>query len=1289
MKKIIKYMLCLLGAAAMLSGCYKNDLAEMHNQLDGLNVRVMEAQVQSIKESLSELKDLSSQMKGVAENLNKECAELETAIAATEAELAGTETSTAEANQRLEALKGELQADEKAVKLLEEADVDGRIKEVEAYVAGLNGRMSDLQTASESFATLDMLAKVEAAIDVLPDDFELSNFSKTLEKSKNHVISWLFEDETHQKLFADYYTKSEIDAFIKTLNDVDSEHQTVIEELSNALESLEAEIRRLVIDAVEAETGKLEERIDGEIAEIEGRLDEIDRIIKTLDIMGTETLAIEGSIINAINVLNSRLGNLGDKTFEELIGALESDITLLIAADEAIRGGADEGVSLGTIKDLADKLASAKSVEELGILVTALQTNVGKLITSADVNTKLGEYLKSEDAKDTYALASAYSEFAATYENVVGKDASKPGTVLYDMAFLNRTAGNGSFTSSWTSSLTAAVNKLKELVGDSSVESQVNEIAEGLIDGIVKDIVGEGKSVSDIKAILDDLLDSFNTIDRQIGNVEKFKDSDDVDICTAIANIKTALENIAEKGHKHTVKDITDIDSAIEKFSGVLSNLNTYATESLVAAINELYDALGGKIPTTEVQTLISTARNILATAVLSGEGYDDYFATLNLTAIKADIDAIIGDVDDEKSIAIRAKSALDALNVEQFIKKADIPGYGFLTANEVDPAVVTALAAMEVAIGGSTFKYDEIDEAIAMVYGALQDAVGTYESEKGTYESLKARFEAIEGMIGGDDLFKTLGSIQSNIDTFNALFAGITGEGNDNFKYIATSLQDTYDGIVNALLGEEGTVAGITSENSIAALKNKLDNLGFDDFKKDGKTLDEVIDEISGSLTSIQNTVGDGYSASYTLAEALGQLKTGFEAVDTDAYAEGLKEFGDSLDELIDFLNGEESKIPTSITAINNDLKTYSGRLDALSNEFAKGFENVVANLNERLDLLKGMVLDSADKLPEGYDLLKAIDECQTQLENVNPNSGLGQLFLLYINSSIASDSIDQFSSFLLNYFGTEKGSTVHYEVFSINIFGLRIPILQYRPAATYKDIDFSEIKGTLVEELNSIFDKLEPISGEDLSELRSELLGDETLAATIGTLSEAIVRVTSEIGAKPRSFSYSSIFDALDQLERKLKDELGTNETEYETVWEAIKDLKSKVGGDFDKMFQSMVAIPEYSDGSVPVRSAGMGRYQDLTISFRVNANAVFAAVFGNNGNGMFSITGRINGGTTVTGTASYADGIMNVTFPGNQLRLGGSNSITVTITDERNAEASPKPSYTTAAVPLYIVR
>ena len=1290
-KSFIKHILCLLGAVLVFSGCYRDELADIHNQIDDLDLRTIREQIEGMKEGVANLQELQKWIEPAVENLQASKKAIEAEIEDLKARLAEAGAATEELKDELAFKEAQLGNLEKTIAGLESvsAALVERVKELEAAVkaptTGLSDRVMALETAWQGMATIEELADLEEYADGFSGDFG-ENFFKSLEECKQQLSQWVSESSAIQQMFDKYYDCAYLDAEISGLNGVDGTQDASLAEIGTSVSGLKAELQKMINDA-----------INGVADEYESSLEDIENTIKAIqnDIadqyallwakIGREDLAIEGSIVNAINTLLSRYDALAgqNESLNNILSALRNDLDILRSDFVSkLLGDDSQEVTLASLHKSVDELNDAISkkasesdmnslLSEANALTAAVQEQLSKYILSNDEALKL--YLTKEDAEKTYALASNLSALLndfTTLENGEGgfKDyAGWEGSVFEALDKLNKLAGDGKFTGAWTANLTEAVNKLNVLVGTKLDEARVKEVTQGLVNDVIKAILGEEGSAADVKARIEGIGTNIGTLgglietlEGKVGDVSKFVDSNDPDIATAIKNIKAVLATLADdyasKVHNHTATQITDlaesISDSIASITGKLEDLKTEAKNTLVAAINELHDKFGdyyGKTGNSSVDALLSDLEAVLAAAVRDGgAGLEGYFATLNLSALKSAIDDVVKAT--TGTIDTRVKAAIDALNLTQYLKDSGIAAYDYVSKKETtvqaNLEILSALAALKVTIGEDVFEYGDLDDAIKAVYDALNGHITKYGEITGTYSTIDSRLSAVEDMIGegfsaSNTISSVLGTIAGTADGLDDLFEGLGA--NQSVKSLTDELRGLFDALINALVGKNsgGSVSDIDSSNNLNALKDALGKLSFETIKKDGQSITDVLTAITNRVSALETKLGTGLGSGLTVIGELNRISAALGDFNYSEFSSWTGSIDTEIKNIIEKLAGSGADL--------DDLEELIDLLD---------------DITDRLDNFNGVAGNSIEDFMDGLS-----DDLQV-LQNIVGNCKVfGDEFTNIANEiaefrkAVDSFTIDFSFEGILNAF--EQIGEYLACIIRINNYKAGTGIYTYR-YGSYVNPNLGLLntsdkgKSDFVAAVNELFDILAPFVAMDdyLNTLKAAIIPEGCSYTSLKAIAAVYETLAGLVGDKTKDFSESDIWSAiaaLDDTTNSLKDALGTNSTEYPTVWAAIDNLRTLFAARF---INSLVYIPEYDDGKATAVTDGTVFTIDM--DFRVNAPASLSDVLSAGKlpvKGLLKTTGA-GVGTEINGNATYSNGVLSVSLFGAKSISNGSS-------------------------------
>lgn len=414
--RLVKLLLGLGTAAMLLSGCYKKEIADLHNTHDAdmANLRnglaSVEGSVQTTVNNLeaakttleAEISNLQQQIKDASGKSEEFASEIKTL----KEKLTGCENELVEVKKSLEAIAG-LNIDEKLQELNVLIETAGKM---EGRVATLEENQALIL---KSYATL---AKVEEIVNGAFAEFVANDFYTNLEKYKATILAWFTQDLSEQMkaaldtAFNNYYTIAQVDEQLDNMRDeIYDEMDDVCGDMGKDIEDLKdsIDVHRVEIDALKRSVSALEGDVvdiireaieNGEFEEAFGQLlsgltSDVSQLKKDVEdlqtsvngilaLIGDDEFATEAkTIIAAINELKGKIDAVVDPT-----GKIASDIA-------AVKAEAD---SLAEVtKALESKYGSAPGrIDSLANVTKVIEENYAALLFTVDslnnaVNTRL------------------------------------------------------------------------------------------------------------------------------------------------------------------------------------------------------------------------------------------------------------------------------------------------------------------------------------------------------------------------------------------------------------------------------------------------------------------------------------------------------------------------------------------------------------------------------------------------------------------------------------------------------------------------------------------------------------------------------------------------------------------------------------------------------------------------------------------------------------------------------------------------------------------------------------
>ncbi len=771
------------------------------------------------------------------------------------------------------------------------------------------GRIASLEQLAPTLATLDSLNSLKASVEEL---WSIANQNeldiRELTTKVNYIVG-LWTDAVYNQIQQNTSDidslRLDVDKLIAAVGSNEFEEETGIYKLIADINNKIAELR---IEEMWDNINDVNEllatcHVDDYVG-LQKALDNLFGRFKDIwDLIGKdEKLDIEGSIINAINVINARFGNLGDQSVEELIAALRSDLNLIKGA------GWTEGLDLSSLRqallvlqnDLKGK-ADTTDVNAIGSDVSDIQQTLLTLITSQAVNDTLSYYLLSATAAETYATIASMNEFIASYHTLVGDTDEIPGTntILGRLLALETALGAGEEDLDWADNLVAAVNTLHGLVGDRTVAVSADSVAHAIIKDLMATLLGDDEATG---------TDTYATLAAKLAaKIKGFEDE--------IAIFKNLSVSLGEDG-KDGQYGYSQIDSAVEKvyallqkyvsdydaakgtfttlagrFEAIEALLGTdfFSTEyTVAAAIDEILDMIGELGDGNSVSGLISTLQGtyddlIAALVGKSGSSVGDITDSLSLNSLRARLDTLgFGDVKQD------GKTLAEALGELSLSIKAinDYTGTGF----QGDTTLTSAIRALQDSLGnfseaGYQNTISGINASIQNLLNALAglDDGGTIDNVK----DLRHKFDTIANLLDSLDLYGKKG-MWDILDTLSSRLKDLdTLIGNVELDYTITEkIKEIWDKMedpdyMNKFLNEElfARLMGLTSieaqlgtvENLPGPEKNLVSAINF--------LYGQIVDPVSQADldAAIENVVGTGtidYHTIKALSDALVTLK-------------------------------------------------------------------------------------------------------------------------------------------------------------------------------------------------------------------------------------------------------------------------------------------------------------------------------------------------------------------------------------------------------------------------------
>ena len=791
--KLFKNFLGIVGLSVLLTGCYREEIAQLHNQIDAIEFREIVAQVDEMKSTVSEIQNLSNQLNALITPLTNMKQELEGQISTNKGDIDGLKNQLNTVNSTLNDLLGlgaNISSLETRIGDLEKADYGTKIDETK-------------KNLDEALKQLEGLAKIKSDIEKLQGETsEIPAIKQSIEDlkgtisqgiidaisdSKDEIFKWISENLDIQGALSNYYTKAEIDAKVADVKDIAA--------IKTRLAGLGDEIKNAINSAIEGAFGNVEEFKQ----KVDGFGTEINKLWAAIGDLSKLTTEAKDNLVNAINELAAKVkasaGEL-DAYFDStkvnsLLSGLESILTIAIqSGDKAVAANAN-----GRIDSLCRKVLEITTAET-GLIdsrIDAAIAALGDLVTSED----LAGFITSADIAG-FITADDIAGFATQKEldslkNVIGA-ADKKGTIIARIAALeaiNVTIESKNYTS-WAEAVKAVYDSLKSKVGNiSAIQGDITGLTTRI--KTVEDIIGNG----------DNYFTTTNTI------------------AAAIKNLNGLVNSLATE---------TSLRAAIDSLAGIH---------------NALINALLGVSKDGKIADITSDNNlNALKARI------DNFFSGTGVTSIKAAMDSLNKNINAVKAIiggeyssTNTVASAISALGSR--IKILEDAGYGTSISG-----LQTDMQNLLNALAGKTTggQISDVKSLITAINGIITSyntfKIGSISGVEAILNDLNARLSKVDGDAGDvAQIKKELGDLQNSFEDFKknnfqsvlsdlinylqdadvSLVDLITGVARLQSKILTLTYIPYYsDGCATVILGNDNKPAsGLTLEYAVTSPSN------------------------------------------------------------------------------------------------------------------------------------------------------------------------------------------------------------------------------------------------------------------------------------------------------------------------------------------------------------------------------------------------------------------------------------------------------------------------------------
>ena len=997
MRKYVYHILFILAAALLLTGCYRNDVAEIHNGIDDLGVRSTREQIGKISSTITDLRAVDDWILQSIEQLNSTREDLHNRISALDKEAQDAGPKQTEIQAELVSLQLKYDELEMTVSRLNNAGIVARIGDLETLtgsaISGFDDRMAALEALPNTLATLDMLAGVQASLDAYKDGFD-STFVAALRDCVDEVAGWVSESETMKEMFSRYYTKAEIDEKIAVLDSLNLLREEELKDLQSQVNELNDLIPGAIAKAIEEGPATKIRELQRTMSEISIRVESLQESYNSLNdrVIAMEELAAvvgdfseyKGNLIADILALQDILGSEDkDNTLLSNVNVLK---TLLVS-------------SFGTYYDLAEIVSNlARNTSDLAhqdSVIQSLESLAGTLAKAADMEEladSVSSLLNIVDAHslDIVALTAKVDGLVARWSDVEQIHINRDSIAILNNEKDKLWFAVGSSAEGNESGIFKLIADINVQIGLIIAKGDEHSADINKYDRILKECeVGEFTGLQEcldnldnrIKSIWDfigtgnleigaDIIDAINKLNAKFGVLG------DSTIIELIDALRSDIPFIKGEGWAAGL-DLSFLGKEIDKLKDEIdSKADAGDVQELHELVNKIQKSLGVYITSTSVN---DTLKNYITGVDAAGkyallEDFDNFYDTY-ITVVGEELNPaegtvlaqirnlynLLGPAPEWTSDLTTAVNILHGLVGDKSVSEqsAEI-AQGFVDklvngilgydGKDVKPVkdiadllkkfgkAVDEFEALSVELGEKTYDNTQLDKAIEQIYSELIEYVNDDNCDiaRGGYESLKVRLDAM--------------------DARHSYIESVLGSG----------IAETYGSVKDALDSLSMLFGAIGKDMPASSLIANLQ--AFDDALVNALlgyegNVSDIDPELS--LTSLRNrldTLGFSdmkFDEEKTLADVIGEVTAsisklfgtigeGFGTGEGNTVADALKAFKESL-----------GTFSFSVYSDNTDYidKLIQDLLDAIANvgegaEGTGGIADIVALVNDLNDL-------------------------------------------------------------------------------------------------------------------------------------------------------------------------------------------------------------------------------------------------------------------------------------------------------------------------------------------------
>lgn len=801
----------ILTAALFLTGCYRDDLWNMHNELESLEnttIASLSEQADRIESSISNLNELNTSIQEfitaleassltVAQNLAETQKLIDSFKQASESSI---DANTAAFMSRIEDLNSSVMTQVGTIAALAsslDSDGDSIQKKIDALQQYLK-LYAEMDWVEGTFATLSIQNGLISELESIKERISnLNSASTNLDLFLTATIDEAFEG------FREQFTSDLTEA----MYDVVGSYTYALAELSRSLKAANSEaVSKAVEENEKSVMSWINDQLKGyyKVEQAEAQWEAFDIMLGTLP-EGKASFQVElDELFTAVEDARKAVTEAYDKAIKDAIEKHEGVFSPKIASELGKLNTEHLDPLAGRVSTLKSQVKTLQDdVTELDGRIKSAEEQKAAISSSISVlqkyNDSLEEYiaavkssLEGSDKKNFDALMELIDALDAL---VKGKDAkSLPSQIsaLEDLVGDLSEYSDSTDVASWVSGTLASIraqfdalslttevdgifNALKTTLG--TQDASIKKLEDGLAD-LMK------TNESKIKGWISDKFSSYFKLDGEFYNAAKLEG--------LLSGLDTEIKSYFDQGDK-------TIESRIDSLSNALSAKKTELTTEYEGAISTAISVEKGKVDKRIIDDFSTVDTDVT--------GLTNKAASLKtvVDSLRTALNGYMNDVYGETGL----KARMEALEAFLAAKNAEDASYASLKA------VVDDILA---SIGALKTKYadkDAFDKICEYINGTLKEEAGKVQGLLDDLDTVEGKLDAIKTFVDGFDgtdssLYEQLDKIGNSIDSLKKYVFGDGTEGIESF-------QSQIDAINAALFGAGGS-SDSPAKGSIAA---------------------------------------------------------------------------------------------------------------------------------------------------------------------------------------------------------------------------------------------------------------------------------------------------------------------------------------------------------------------------------------------------------------------------------------------------------------------------------------